>query len=190
MLGILISSVANAQLLEWPVTPKQFFPSNILNVHAPDSEGWVINGVGRNGIAFSKRGAESSETYAAHVVIFEMPSTTSGEELVSFVKKHIAVVNPPPRYRETNSNYQYIENRGYPCVNVHIDFDDTAAITPTSKEQLKLQVVALYCRHPKQRQLGFFAAYSHRGKTTYDQIENSAKSFIESIDIPEKELQP
>jgi len=184
IIGCLIASVGHAQSSGQAVTPKQLFPSSILNVYSPDSEGWVITGAASNGIAFGKRGANSNETYGAQLVIFEMSPTTSNEELVSIVKKRIAAMNSPPRFRETSSNYQYTENRGYPCVNVHIDFDDTAAVTPTGKEQLKLQVISLYCRHPAQQQLGFFAAYSHRGKTTDDQIETAARSFIEAIDVP------
>jgi len=184
IIGCLIASVGHAQSSGQAVTPKQLFPSSILNVYSPDSEGWVITGAASNGIAFGKGGANSNETYGAQVVIFEMSPTTSNEELVSIVKKRIAAMNPPPRFRETSSNYQYTENRGYPCVNVHIDFDDTAAVTSNGKKQLKLQVISLYCRHPAQQQLGFFAAYSHRGKTTDDQIETAARSFIEAIDVP------
>jgi hypothetical protein len=186
ILGSLICSVVCAQSPGEPVTPKQFFPSSILNVYAPDSEGWVLAGAGRNGISFGKRGAESGETYGAQVIFFEMLPTTSEEALVSFVKSRIAAMNPPPRFQETNSSYQYIEDRGYPCVNVNIAFDDTAAVTPNGKEQLKLQVICLYCRHPEQQQLGFFAAYSHRGKANDNQIEVAAKSFIEAINVPKK----
>jgi len=186
ILGSLIGSAVNAQSPGRPVTPKQLFPSSILNVYAPDSEGWVVTGAGSNGISFGKKGAKSGETYGAQVIFFEMPPTTGGEGLVGFVKNRIAAMNPPPRFQETNSNYQYTEDRGYPCVNVHMTFDDTAAVTPTGKEQLKLQVISLYCRHPEQQQLGFFAAYSHRGKTADDQTEGAAKSFIDAINVPKK----
>lgn len=184
IVGALISCAVNAQSPGQPVTPKQFFPSRILNVYSPDSVGWVVTSAGSNGISFGKRGSESGETYGAQVIIFEMPSTTGSEELLSFVKKRIATMNPSPRFQEINSKYQYIENRGYPCVNVQIDFDDTAAVTPTGKEQLKLQVISLYCRHPEQQQLGFFVAYSHRGKVTDDQIESAAQNFIAAINVP------
>ena len=186
VLGSLISNVVNAQSPGQPVTPKQLFPSNILNVYAPDSEGWIVTGVGNNGISFGKRGSEIGETYGAQVIIFEMPPMTSSEAFVGFVKNRIAIMNPPPRFQETNSNYRYTEDRGYPCVNAHIAFDDNDAITPTGKEQLKLQVISLYCRHPEQQRLGFFSAYSHRGKSADDQIEVAAKSFIEAISVPKK----
>ncbi|MEW6562362.1 MAG: hypothetical protein AB1400_03940 [Pseudomonadota bacterium] len=184
MVGCLFANIGYAQSAGQAVTPKQFFPSGILNVYSPASEGWLITGAGRNGIAFGKRGVESSETYGAQAIIFEMPPTSSNEEFVGFVKKRIATMNPPPRFLEVSSSFKYTEIRGYPCVDVRIDYDDTAALTPAGKEQLKLQVVSLYCRHPVQQQLGFFAAYSHRGKATDDQIEAGARSFIEGINVP------
>ena len=184
ILGCLIASADHAQSSGQAVTPKQFFPGSLLNVYAPDSEGWVVTGAASNGISFGKRGAESNETYGAQVIIFEMPPTSSSEELVGFVRKRISAMNPPPRFHETSSDYQPTDSRGYPCVDVRIDLDDAAAVTPTGREHLRLQVISLYCRHPTQQQLGFFAAYSHRGKTTDDQLESAARSFIESIVVP------
>jgi hypothetical protein len=57
-------------------------------------------------------------------------------------------------------------------------------MNPTGKEQLKLKVVSLYCRHPVRQDLGFFAAYSYRGKAADTQIESAAQSFIEAISVP------
>jgi hypothetical protein len=186
ILGSLLASLAYAQSPGEPVTPKQLFPGEILNIYAPDSEGWLIAAVESHGIAFGKRGARKNDTYGAQVVLFELPEMTSGEELVSFVQERIAMLNPAPRFQETRSSYQYNEDRGYPCVNVHIDFDDTAAVVTSGRTQrLKLSVVSLYCRHPQEQGLGFFAAYSHRGKKPDKDIETAAKSFIEAIEVPE-----
>src|SRR5207244_1005584 len=66
------------------VTPKQQFPSSLLNVYSPDSEGWIVTNTGQNGIAFGKRGNEANETYGAQVIIFEMPPADSSEEFVGF----------------------------------------------------------------------------------------------------------
>ena len=186
LLACLVAGAAYAQSPGQPVTKKQLFPSDILNVYSPDSEGWVVTGSANNGISFGKRAPESNETYGAQAVIFEMPPTTDPEEFLGFIKKRIALMNPPPRFQETASDYRYAEDRGYPCVNVHVTFDDTAAVTPTGKQQLKLQVVSLYCRHPVHQQLGFFAAYSHRGKANDDQMESAAIDFIAGVDIPKK----
>ena len=186
LLGALLSSAVNAQSPGQPVAPRLFFPGGVLNVYAPDAEGWVITGLGSNGISFGKRGGEAVETYGSQVVIFEMPPTDGGEEMVDWVKKRIAEMNPPPRFQETDSSYRYTEDRGYPCVDAHIGLDDKAAVTPVGEKQLKLQVLALYRRHPEQEQPGFLAAYSHRGKTADDQMEAAAKGFIEGVNVPEK----
>jgi hypothetical protein len=185
--GCLIANVTHAQSLGQSVTPKQLFPSNILNVYSPNDKGWVITGAASNGISFGKRGAENNETYGAQVIIFEKPPVNNdNDEFLNFVKKRIATMNPNPRFQELKSSYQYSEIRGYPCVDVHIDFDDTAAVTPTGKDHLKLQVISLYCRHPAQQDIGFFAAYSHRGKTFDEQLESPAKNFIEGVNVPKK----
>ena len=179
-----VQFAAHAQSPGQPVMPKQQFPNDLLSVYSPDSEGWVVTGAGSNGIAFGKRGTEQNETYGAQVIIFEMPNTGSSEELVGLVKRRIATMNPAPRFQETVSDYQYTEGRGYPCVNVRTAYDDNAAVTAKGREQLKLKVIALYCRHPIRQELGFFAAYSYRGKTADAQIESAAKSFIEATNVP------
>ena len=184
LLGCLWGLAAYAQSPGQLVTPKQHFPSPILSVYSPDAEGWVVTGAGRNGIAFGRRGNERNETYGAQVIIFEMPPTGSSDEFVSAVRQRIATVNPPPRFQELASDFQYTEACGYPCVDVRVTYDDTGALTPTGKEQLRLKVVSLYCRHPVKQELGFFAAYSYRGKTADAQIENAAKGFIEAISVP------
>lgn len=180
----ILSFPAHAQSPGQPVIPKQRFPSGLLEVQAPDSEGWILAGSGRNGIAFAKRGVEPGDTYGAQVIIFEMPPSINAEELVDFVKRRIAMTSPAPRFQEIASEYQYTEDRGYPCVNVRSSYDDHEAVTPTGKQQLRLKVVALYCRHPARQELGFFAAYSYRGKAADTQIEAPASSFIGAISVP------
>jgi hypothetical protein len=112
-----------------------------------------------------------------------MSQTSSSDEFVDLVKRRIATMNPAPRFQETSSNFQFTDSRGYSCVDVRTSYDDNAAVTPTGKEQLKLKVIALYCRHPIKQELGFFAAYSYRGKAVDAQIESAAKSFIEAISV-------
>jgi hypothetical protein len=181
--GLLLAA-AHAQAPGQPVRPKQAFPSSVLNVYSPDSEGWVIAGFGGNGISFARRGSETNETYAAQVIVFGMAQTASNEELVSLVRERIAIINPAPRFQETAADYKLNEGRGYPCVDVRANYIDNAAATPAGPVQLNLHVVALYCRHPKKPELGFFAAYSYRGKATDPDMDAAAKSFIEAIDIP------
>lgn len=164
--------------------PKQEFPSRFLTVHSPDAEGWIVTDAGRNGIAFGKRGSESGETYGAQVISLEMPPTANADDFVALVKKRIATMNPPPRFQQSRADFKYTDERGYPCVDARSIYDDNAAQTPEGTRQLKLKVIALYCRHPVRPDVGFFAAYSYRGKTADVQIEDAAKSFIEAITVP------
>jgi hypothetical protein len=168
------------------VEKKHLFSSEILNVYSPNSEGWMITGLAANGMSFARKGAEIPATYGAQAVIFEFAPTNTKEEFVAAIQKRIASINPAPRFREIDSDYSFHEERGYPCVRVKINFDDTAAVTPNGKDQLKLQVVSLYCRHPTRKELGFMAAYSHRGKTFDPNLEASAEEYIEGVSVPEK----
>jgi hypothetical protein len=165
------------------VKPKQRFPSPLLDVHAPDSEGWVFAGAASNGISFAKRGAQAGETYAAQVILFPLRPTGNSEEFIASLKERIAEVNPAPRFQELVSEYRYGESRGYPCADVRVSYDDHEAVTPTGKERLRLKVVALYCRHPVKQEIGFFAAYSYRGRTAEADIEGPARNFIEAIQV-------
>src|SRR4030095_12419671 len=119
-IGCLFAAQAYAQSLGQPLAPKHLFSTNVLNVHSPDSDGWVFAGSGGNGISFAKRGAERNETFGAQAILIEMPETNSNNELIELVAKRIAVMNPSPRFREVTSSYEYSEDRGYPCVNVRM----------------------------------------------------------------------
>lgn len=180
----LFLAAAHAQSPGQPVRPRQAFPSSVLNVYSPDAEGWVIAGFGGNGISFGKRGSAANETYGAQVIVFGMAQTANDGDLLRHVRERIAIINPAPRFQETAADYKVNDGRGYPCVDVRANYIDNAAATPAGPVQLNLHVVALYCRHPKKPELGFFAAYSYRGKATDPNIDAAAKSFIEAIDAP------
>ena len=180
----LFLAAAHAQSPGQPVRPKQAFPSSVLNVYSPDAEEWVIAGFGGNGISFARRGSERNETYAAQVIVFGMAQTGSNDELVSLVRERIAIINPAPRFQETTAHYKINEGRAYPCVDVRANYVDNAAATPAGPVQLDLHVVALFCRHPKKPELGFFAAYSYRGKAADPGIDAAAKGFIDAIEVP------
>jgi hypothetical protein len=168
------------------VTPKQHFPGELIDAYAPDSEGWAIMASVSNGISFAKRGAALNETYAAVVVLFDTPPGCDAERFLDFVKQRIALTNPAPRYVVLAEDYQVTEELGYPCVEVNSCYQDTEAVTVGGgTDSLPLTVVARYCLHPRAPDVGFFAAYSHRGKTPDANIEEPARRFIESIVVHE-----
>lgn len=186
MVGCLVSDLSHAQVPgEW-VKPRQLFPSAVLNIYSPDSDQWIITAITKSGVSFGKKGRKKNETYGASANIFSLPSTVRNDEFVEFVKKRIVAINPPPRFREISSNYQYSESRDYPCVHARMNFYDTVSVTPSGIENLELQIFSVYCRHPTQPELGFHAAYSHRGNKHDDQLESAAKSFIEGVVVPKK----
>ncbi len=169
------------------VAPGQLFSGNLLNVHAPESAGWLLAGAGNNGMAFAKRGNEPDETYGAQIILFKLPPADSTEEFVELVRHRVANANPQPRFVALQENFEYTDQRGYPCVRYSSVYDDREALTANgTRATMKLQVLALYCRHPSEPQIGFFAAYSHRGAGKDQDMEAPAQKFIDGVQVPQQ----
>ncbi len=183
----LMSTVAQAQAPGQAVKPGQLFAGSLLNAHAPDSAGWIFAGGGSNGMAFARRGAEQDETYAAQIILFKLPPTRSNEEFVEMVKGRVSMTNPAPRFVMLEENYEYTDHRGYPCIRYRGIYDDKEALkTSGAREAMKLQVISLYCRHPTAQEVGFFAAYSHRGANIDPDLEAPAQKFISGVQVPQQ----
>jgi hypothetical protein len=184
-LCVLATTSAHAQSPGEAIMPGQLFEGGLLNVRAPDSSGWLLAGAGNNGMAFARRGTDTNETYAAQVILFKLPPTQSNAEFVEAIKSRVDMVNPPSRFVVLEVNYEYTNHRSYPCVRYKSVYDDKEALTTSgTHEALKLQVISLYCRHPIAQEVGFFAAYSHRGVNTDPNLEAPAQSFIDSVQVP------
>lgn len=181
-----ISAAAQAQSPGQNVSPGQLFAGSLLNAHAPDSAGWLLAGAGNNGLAFARRGAEQNETYAAQIILFKLPPTQGNEEFVEMIKGRVDMINPPSRFAVLETKYEYTDHRGYPCVRYKSVYNDMEALTTSgTREPMKLQVVSLYCRHPSQQEVGFFAAYSHRGANTDPDLDAPAQQFIDGVQVPQ-----
>ncbi len=97
------------------------------------------------------------------------------------------MVNPPSRFEPLEANYEFTDLRGYPCVRYKCLYNDKEALTTSgTREPMKLQVVSMYCRHPSQKEVGFFAAYSHRGASTDPDLDAPALRFIDGVQVPQK----
>ena len=185
VLCVLMTATVHAQSPGQSVKPGQLFAGSLLNVHSPDSEGWLFAGAGNNGMAFARRGAEQNETYGAQIILFKLPPTHSNEEFVEVIKNRVNMANPPSRFAVLEMNYEYTDHRGYPCVRHKSIFDDKEALTTFgTRSPMKLQVISLYCRHPAEQEVGFFAAYSHRGANTDPDLEMPAQRFINGVETP------
>jgi hypothetical protein len=179
----ILAPVANAQT----VAPGQLFSGSLLNVRAPNSEGWKVVSSSGAGMAFARSGASSNESYVAQVSLFTLPDSKDRDEFIALIKRGVENDTPPERFKSLEANYEYIEQRGYPCIRFTGVTEDTKAKTSFfSRESLKLQVHSLYCRHPKRQEAGFVIGFSHRGATLDAELDVQARAFIEGVQVPEK----
>jgi hypothetical protein len=167
-----------------PVSPGQPFPNGFLLVRSPNSEGWTLQTSSRQGISFSRVGPADNESTIAQVSLFELPPTKDADAFVAFIRSGVERETPPERFETLEVNYEYLDQRGYPCVKMSELAEDKLARTSSLKrERLNLQVRALYCRHPKNFNFGFSAAFSHRGATIDKQLGAQAQSFIDGVQV-------
>ncbi|MDD5249117.1 MAG: hypothetical protein PHY45_09035 [Rhodocyclaceae bacterium] len=169
------------------VSPGKLFAGKLLNVRAPNSEGWKLITSSGATLAFARAGASSNESYAAQVTLFAIAESKNPEEFVSLIKNGAEADAPPDRFNNLESSYEYTDQRGYDCVRVKSVTEDTKARTSFfSRESLKLQAASLYCKHPRQAGAAFVAAFSHRGETLDSELESQAQSFIEGVQVPDQ----
>lgn len=174
---------ANAEI----VVPRQLFSGGLLNVRAPNSEGWEMVSSSGAGMVFAHRGASSSESYVAQVSLFALPETKSPDEFVALIKRGVENDTPAERFKSLESNYEYTEQRGYPCVRFKGVTEDMKARTSFFRqESLKLQVYSLYCRHPRRQEVGFSIGFSHRGTLLDGGMDDLAEDFIQGVQVPLK----
>jgi len=184
-----IGTLTACQTMQRPLPPGQLFPGNVLNIRAPNSEGWMQMHSSNQGMIFVRRGASPDETYAARVFAVALPESRDREEFVTLVRQRNQENTSPERFSSIEVNYEYTEKRGYPCVSIKGVADDTKAKTPSGQQILKLQINSLVCRHPRQQAKGFEGfgiEFSHRGSTLDKALDVQAEAFIEGVQVPEK----
>lgn len=136
-------------------------------------------------MAFARRGEDSNESYGAQVMLFQLAETRSQEQFVELIRGSVEADAPPDRFTQVEAKYEYSELRGYPCVRYAGITEDTKAKTGLfSRESLKLQIEALYCRHPVHLGAGFMAGFSHRGNGIDPELRQQADKFIEGVQVP------
>lgn len=168
-----------------PVPPGKFFKGDVLNIRAPNSEGWFLDQASPGGWSFVREGAKSSESYVASVLAFDLPQTASKEEFVAVIRQGIESDTSPDRFTVRDAPYDYTDQRGYPCVKYQATTEDNKARTSLFKrEPQTLQIRSLYCRHPVKRGLGFAITFSHRGTELDSAFEEQGQDFISGVDVP------
>jgi len=171
---------------EYPsVMPGMVYRGTVLNIAAPNSEGWHLLGSSPSRMAFARNGDGPGECFIAQVVMFNPPQTNSPEEFEALIVQGVQSDANTDRFSTKQFTHQFTSARGYPCVQMqNISEDRQAQIGPNKIEKLILQNEHLYCRHPIQKNIGFAMTYSHRGESLYPDFQKEAQSFIEGIQVP------
>ena len=161
------------------------YKGSYINILAPDSHGWHLLDSTSTGMAFGRNGTDPSESYAASVSMYPLEETADSDEFVAFVKKYVEEDTDPVRFEIIELDFEYSEERGYPCVILNFVTQDKKARTSLiSREVLLLQGKSLYCRHPVRQETGFTIQYSYRGKTVYSNLNDEANDFINGVQVP------
>jgi hypothetical protein len=183
-LGIVVLTACQS-VQQRPLIPGQLFPSSVINVRAPNSEGWVVLSSSSHGIAFARRGVSSNESYVAKVFQIALPEFKDRNEFVALIKQRNAENTSPERFKSIEFNYEYTEKRGYPCVRIKGVMEDTKARTSSGQDILKFQSYTLACRHPRRQGEGFAIDFSHRGSSLDTTLDAQAEAFIEGVQLTE-----
>lgn len=164
-----------------PVTPGQPFGGAFMQVHAPDSPGWVLLRESSTDITFARPGANEHESYVAMVSFFDLPATAGKDAFVAHIRQGRESDSPPERFENTEVTYAYSEERGYPCV----AYGSTALDVQAPGGALTLAERGLYCRHPKNEGLGYWVSYSQRARTTDPDFAAQADAFVRGVSVPD-----
>jgi hypothetical protein len=180
----LVSCASPSQQLP-SVVPGKLFEGGYIDVRAPQSEGWQLAESSSRGMGFRKPGVASGESFGAQVLFFELPPAQTPEQFVELMKEGMRKDTDPVRFDVIESSTTYTEEREYPCARHHGVLNDKQARTsPTTKEQLVLEMYSLYCRHPLRTNTGFAAIYSYRGRGRYPALDKEAQDFIKGVQVP------
>ena len=174
-----------------PISPNEDFSNPILQIHAPASSGWYGFERSAARIAFKKDGSSAHETFVAAVFLFHLPAFPNSEAFTEFVREGIIKDAPADRFDILESNVQYSPERGYPCVRYHgISRDRKARVSAFFTEEMRFEIISLYCQHPVRPGLGFSVSFSHRGGSAAENIDAAAAAFIDSVQVTETSKAP
>lgn len=151
-----------------------------------DSSSWKILNAAKNEITFGRNGSAPNESYIALASVFALPAANNREALVGLIKNSVEKETPSDRFKPLEASYEYTEQRGYPCVKfVGVTQDTQAKTSSRNQESLKLQIHALYCRHPKRQDAGIHIGFSHRGASLDLDLAAKAQVFMDGVQLPE-----
>ena len=184
----LAPALVNAQAL---VPAGKMFSNAFLDVRAPVSGNWMIVKSSQTDLAFARTGTAVNESFIAQVTLFALPDLKDKTEFEALVRQGIEADAPAERFKPVSANYEYTEQRGYPCVKYVGVTEDMKAKTATSATvSLLLQFNSLYCQHPGMSGVGFMVGLSHRGAVLDENLAKDAEAFLDGVQIAKTAAKP
>jgi len=163
-----------------------FYDGTYIDIHSPNQKDWSLMKKDQTQIVFAKFGDKYNESYIARVVFFPLEKMNSDKELLKLLSESAIKSSNEERFTLLESNIQDDPKRKYPCILAKMLYKDKMAKTKKgNKEQLLMQVKALYCKDPKRKNsdAGFMIGYSVRGEKISPSFDSEADSFIQGVEF-------
>ena len=162
-----------------------YYEGHYIDIHSPNSEGWLEITKSTSQIVFVKDGNLSGESYVARVVFFPLETTNSKEEFLESIKNNETNNRNKERFTPIESNFKLSEQRSYSCVVAkQLSKDKMAKTSFFGTEEQFMQVKSLFCKDPKSEGRGFMVGYSFRGYAVNKNFDKEADSFINGVQFP------
>src|SRR5690348_7516633 len=149
VIGFAISGCTSSAPRGPAVEPGHVFPGNNLTVTWPNSDGWHLSLSHRYEWVFAKQGISPDETYVAVISWIDLPSVTTPQDFVAFVKGISDADVNRSRFKDLASTVEYSGERNYPCVRYRATAEDTEPKTKSGgTTPLILEIESLTCQNP------------------------------------------
>ena len=186
-LPVVLSSCTPARMNRdfGPVPAGYLYEGPYLNIRAPHSVGWRLTGSSSIGMEFARLGKFKNESFGAQVLIFQLKQSVNKDEFILLIKQGLEDDTDSERFDVIKREFEYTEQRGYPCLNVKYIAKDTMALVGKNiRESLLLKSETLYCEHPTLENTGMAIIYSHRGPSLHNDFDAEAQDFIDGVQVP------
>jgi len=174
-----------AKLQEIQLPPERIV-QNGYSLVPPDEKGWFVAGRDQYRSALVKTGEGQDETYAIQSTLVRLPTFTTTEDLVRFVKEGQAKDTNPERFKVLLHDTVLQQQKGVDCVKSHFLVEDVAAVKRTARTGgMLLEAMSLTCPHPKNKTVGVNVTYSHRcyPEQKDPAFDGKAKHILDSVEF-------
>jgi hypothetical protein len=152
----------------------------------PNEKGWFIAGRDQYRAALAKTGERPDESFAIQSTLVKLPTFTTTEDLVRFVKEGQAKDTNPQRFKVMVHDTVLQRQKGVDCAGSHFLVEDLAAVKRTTRTGgMLLEAMSLTCPHPANKTVGVTVTYSHRyyPEQKDPAFDEKAKRILDSVEL-------